>query len=73
MNLGPEKRAKKDMSTDELFALRNARLDKMIAFKQKVKTILSKDQYTKWEELQLELGINRHRQHQRKDRGRRGK
>ncbi|WP_276388231.1 hypothetical protein [Eudoraea chungangensis] len=72
MNLGTGKRAKKDMSTDEIFALRNARLDKMIAFKQKVKTILSKDQYAKWEELRLELGIKRHRQHQRKDRGRRG-
>ncbi|MFD1293393.1 Spy/CpxP family protein refolding chaperone [Lutibacter holmesii] len=38
------------LSSDEKFELQQTRLDKMIAHKAALKTILTKDQFTKWEE-----------------------
>lgn len=49
-----EMRANKEngvqLSSDQKFEIQNNRLDKMIAHKAAMKTILSKDQFAKWEE-----------------------
>ncbi len=37
------------LTKDELFAARNARLDAQIAFKQEMKSVLSEEQFAKWE------------------------
>lgn len=39
--------------SDERFEMHNARLDKMIAHKEKMKSILTPVQYEKWEKLSL--------------------
>ena len=44
------KENKVEMTSDQKFEMQNSRLDKMIAHKTAMKTILTKDQYAKWEE-----------------------
>lgn len=39
------------LTSDQKFEMQNARLDKMIAHKAAMKTILSKDQFVKWEKM----------------------
>ncbi|MCL9807910.1 hypothetical protein [Flavobacterium luminosum] len=41
--------AKKELSADEKFALRNKMLDEQIAYKAKMKKILTEKQFEKWE------------------------
>lgn len=41
----------KKPTSEERYALQNARLDKMIALKAEMKSILSADQYDKWEKM----------------------
>lgn len=44
------KENKVQLTSDQKFEMQNNRLDKMIAHKTAMKTILTKDQYAKWEE-----------------------
>lgn len=48
----------KQLSKEERLAMENARLDKQIEMKKKMKQILNDDQYTKWE-MQMERRQNR--------------
>ena len=46
-----DREAKKNLSSDELYQMQSDRLDNKIAFKSGMKSILNKDQFAKWEEL----------------------
>jgi hypothetical protein len=47
-------------SADERFAKENKRLDEQIALKEKVKKILTPDQFKKWEEMKAQHKERRH-------------
>lgn len=60
-----ERKAKKESgegkkpSDDERYAMANAKLDHMIATKAKMKKILNKEQFEKWEKAQKRMAKNR--------------
>ncbi|MFV8368196.1 hypothetical protein [Flavobacterium sp. LB2R40] len=43
--------AKKQLTTDELYAKKSQMLDEQIAMKERMKKVLSADQYKKWDDL----------------------
>lgn len=47
------------LSDDEKFALQNERLDKQIAHKEEMKSILNNEQYDKWENMRHKRGKHR--------------
>ncbi|PIB26718.1 hypothetical protein [Maribacter sp. 4G9] len=47
------------LSDDEKFALKNERLDKQIAHKEEMKSILNNEQYDKWENMRHKRGKHR--------------
>jgi hypothetical protein len=49
---------KKEVSSEERFALQNERLDHQIAQKEKMKSILSQEQYEKWEKMNHRKGMH---------------
>lgn len=51
-----ENQVKEKPSKDEHLAMINERLDRQIAMKQKMKTILNAEQYKKWEKTQAKKG-----------------
>ncbi|MFH6970650.1 hypothetical protein [Flavobacterium petrolei] len=53
---------KKQLTSDELFAKKSQMLDEQIVMKERMKKILSADQYKKWDEMK---GKNHHRMNQR--------
>ena len=55
---------RKKPTSEERYAMQNARLDQMIAQKSKMKTILSAEQYEKWEKMAHQRG--KHRKHKEK-------
>ncbi|MDO5968427.1 hypothetical protein Q4Q35_01270 [Flavivirga aquimarina] len=63
--LREERKAKREDGTaqkptkEERLKMENARLDHKIAMKAKMKKILNKDQYAKWEQAQSEMGSKR--------------
>ncbi|WP_420320298.1 hypothetical protein [Flagellimonas sp.] len=57
-------------TSDERFAFENARLDRQIAHQQRMKEVLTKEQYQTWKELKLKKGMNGKKKMQEK--GRRG-
>ncbi len=58
----------KKPSSEERYAMQNERLDQQIALKEKMKTILNEEQYTKWNQLQMKRG--KHRGKKGKNKGR---
>lgn len=59
----------REMTSDERFEARSARLDRQIEFRDELKKILTPGQYEKWEELQKERPArNRKQMHQRRNR-----
>ncbi len=60
----------KKPTTDERFEMANARLDHKIAHQQKMKEVLTKEQYQTWKELKLKKAMNGKKAMQRE--GRRG-
>ncbi|MGX1931081.1 hypothetical protein [Flagellimonas sp. 2504JD4-2] len=60
----------KKPTSDERYELENARLDRQIAHQQKMKEVLTKDQYQTWKELKMKIGLNGKKKMQEK--GRRG-
>ncbi|MGB1270132.1 MAG: hypothetical protein ACPG45_10390 [Flavobacteriaceae bacterium] len=58
---------KPKLSSDEKFNKMNGRLDKKIAFKNSMKSILSEEQFIKWEDMQHRVS-NRKRKHHKKNR-----
>ncbi len=48
-DLQEKRKAKKELSETERFETKVARLDRKIAYKKKMKSILNEDQYKKWE------------------------
>ena len=56
------KRSEKELSSDEIFTKKSARLDKMIAHKAEMKNILNEKQFEKWEKSK------KHRMHKMKKR-----
>ncbi|WP_190809808.1 hypothetical protein [Flagellimonas sp. S3867] len=57
-------------TSDERFEFENSRLDRQIAHQQKMKEVLSKEQYQTWKKLKLKKGMNGKKKMQEK--GRRG-
>ncbi|WP_420604128.1 hypothetical protein [Flagellimonas sp.] len=57
-------------SSDEQFEFESARLDRQIAHQQKMKEVLTKEQYQTWKKLKLKKGMNGKKKMQEK--GRRG-
>ncbi|SNY92220.1 hypothetical protein [Flagellimonas pacifica] len=57
-------------TSDERFAFENARLDHQIAHQQKMKEVLTKEQYQTWKKLRSRKGMNGKKKMQEK--GRRG-
>lgn len=53
--------AKKQLTADERFKMENERLDAQIEYKAKMKKILSKEQFAKWEENQEKRSEKIHR------------
>ncbi|MGW9683995.1 hypothetical protein [Flagellimonas sp. 2504JD1-5] len=60
----------KKPTSDERFAFENARLDRQITHQQKMKEVLTKEQYQTWKKLKLKKGMNGKKKMQEK--GRRG-
>jgi len=56
------KKEQKELSSDELFNLQNARLEKQLKTKEQLKSILTTEQFEKWE-----------KKHAKKNRNRKGK
>ena len=56
----------KKPTSDERYAMKNERLDKMIAVKTEMKEILSPEQYEKWEKMAMQKGKNRKGKHENK-------
>lgn len=48
----PDKKERSELTADERFALMESRLDRQIAFKQEMKSILSEAQWNKFEQLE---------------------
>ncbi|WP_136465799.1 hypothetical protein [Flagellimonas onchidii] len=57
-------------TSDERFEFENARLDRQIAHQQRMKEVLTKDQYQTWKKIKLKKGLNGKKKMQEK--GRRG-
>lgn len=53
-------------SPEEHFAMQNERLDRMIVTKDKMKQILSPEQYEKWQKVHHKKRMHKHRQNSRK-------
>ncbi|NNG10012.1 MAG: hypothetical protein HKM92_07550 [Arenibacter sp.] len=61
---------RKKLSTEERYSMQLAMLDRQIAQKEKMKEILNKDQYAKWEKLKLREGNRKgKRKEGRRERG----
>ncbi len=58
---------KQELSPEEKFNRMNSRLDRKIAFKNKMKSILSDEQFTKWKHMQHHVS-SRKRKHHKKSR-----
>lgn len=56
---------KPELSSEEKFQRVNSKLDKKIAFKNKVKSILNKEQFQKWERLQKHTKNKKRNHHMR--------
>ncbi|WP_133757362.1 hypothetical protein [Gelidibacter sediminis] len=52
-------KAEQSMSKEELLKMKNERLDRQIAMKKKMKTVLSAEQYEKWEKMSQKRTRNR--------------
>ncbi len=68
-----EHKARKDedkaLTPDERFAMQNERLDHQLKRKQEMKSLLTEDQYVKWEKGNMKRGMHRKgREHQGKER-----
>ncbi len=61
---------RKKPTSDERFEIANARLDRQIAHQQRMKEVLTKDQYQTWKKIKLKKGLNGKKKMQEK--GRRG-
>ncbi|MBQ4915802.1 hypothetical protein J8L85_15205 [Maribacter sp. MMG018] len=55
------------LTAEEKYAMQNERLDKQIAHKKAIKSILSDEQYAKWEKMQKRRGMDKK---EKKKRGR---
>ncbi|WP_276165500.1 hypothetical protein [Zobellia alginiliquefaciens] len=62
-----EEGERKKPTSEERYAMQNARLDKMIAFKAEMKEILSAEQYEKWEKMHKRRG----KKHSKENKGER--
>lgn len=64
-----EHKARKENGTtltdDEKFALKNQRLDKQIAHKKEMKSILNDEQYAKWERMNHRKGMHKKGKHRK--------
>lgn len=67
-----EEREAKKPTSEERYAMANARLDHQIAQKAEMKKILSEEQYTQWQRMQHRKGRHGYNRHG-KDRNRSGK
>jgi hypothetical protein len=62
-----DRKAKKESGTaqkptqEERYAMANAKLDHQIAMKAKMKDILNKEQYARWEKAQMQMAKNENR------------
>lgn len=52
---------KEKLTSDEKYAMLNERLDAKIAYKKKMKQILSEDQYKRWEKMMARKGNRKHK------------
>lgn len=59
----------KERTSEERFAMQNERLDHQIAQKNKMKSILSQEQFEKWEKMDHRKGMRGHKMHGRKKMG----
>lgn len=56
---------KPELSSDEKFQRMNTKLDKKIALKNKIKSILTEEQFQKWQRLQKHSKSKKRKQHMR--------
>ncbi|WP_157485871.1 hypothetical protein [Flavobacterium soli] len=58
-----QKKADKKLTSDEIFVMKNKKLDEQIAMKERVKKILSPEQFEKWEKMKktgVKKGMKKH-------------
>ncbi|MEZ2415740.1 hypothetical protein ACA086_12300 [Muriicola sp. E247] len=57
---------RKELSAEEKFAMQNERLDRMIASKEKLKSILNQEQFEKWEKMMHHRKGRKHKGEQKR-------